>query len=135
MSDPKSKLASAPTLTEEQRRVTQDGATERPFTGALLHNKETGMYSCICCGQGLFSSDTKFDSGSGWPSFWEEARDGAVTIRRDTSHGMIREEAVCSACSAHLGHRFPDGPQPSGQRYCINSAALTFEKRDDHEDT
>jgi len=123
-----------PELTDEQRRVTQDGATERPYSGTLLHNKETGMYGCICCGQALFNSDTKYDSGSGWPSFWDEAKNGAVTIRRDTSLGMIREEAVCSSCSAHLGHRFPDGPQPSGQRYCINSAALTFDKRDNNED-
>ncbi len=135
MSDTKTTQEKLANLTEEQRRVTQDGATERPFTGTLLENKETGMYSCVVCDQELFASDTKYDSGSGWPSFWDEAKGGAVTIRRDTSHGMIREEAVCSNCSAHLGHRFPDGPQPSGQRYCINSAALNFEKRDDNDDS
>lgn len=133
MSKPDSTFEKLAGLSDEQRRVTQEGATERPFTGALLHNKETGMYTCVVCGQDLFSSDTKYDSGSGWPSFWDEAENGAVTIRRDTSHGMIREEAVCSSCSAHLGHRFPDGPKPSGQRYCINSAALNFEKRDNND--
>lgn len=133
MSKSDSRFENIAKLTDEQRRVTQEGATERPFTGALLHNKEAGMYSCVVCGQELFSSDTKYDSGSGWPSFWDQADSGAVSIRRDTSHGMIREEAVCSSCNAHLGHRFPDGPQPSGQRYCINSAALNFEKREDHD--
>ncbi len=135
MSDSKSTFKNLANLSDEQRRVTQEGATERPFTGTLLENKETGMYSCVVCDQELFASDTKYDSGSGWPSFWDEANQGAVTIRRDTSHGMIREEAVCSNCSAHLGHRFPDGPKPSGQRYCINSAALNFDKREDHDES
>ena len=109
-------------------RVTRQGATEVPFTGALLHNTDTGTYTCVCCGQGLFSSDTKFDSGSGWPSFFDALGRANVTLIEDRSHGMVRTEVRCGECDAHLGHVFPDGPEPTGQRYCINSCALDFSK-------
>jgi peptide-methionine (R)-S-oxide reductase len=115
-------------LTPEQYAVTRQKATERPFTGKLLHNKEKGTYECVACGQPLFSSDTKFDSGSGWPSFWDVIQTGKVELHRDTTHGMVRVEVNCSRCGAHLGHVFEDGPrETTGLRYCINSAALKFE--------
>ena len=114
-------------LSAEQFAVLRKGGTERAFTGALWDDKRPGAYRCAGCDTVLFKSDVKYDSGSGWPSFWEAAEEGAVEIRPDHSGGMMREEAVCAACGGHLGHRFGDGPKPTGQRYCINSAALKFE--------
>lgn len=115
-------------LSPEAYEVTRKAATERPFTSELLADKGSGSYVCVCCGQELFSSDAKFDSGTGWPSFTEPANLEQVELRRDESHGMVRTEVKCRNCDAHLGHVFPDGPGKDGQRYCINGCALEFEQ-------
>ncbi|MDX5367564.1 MAG: peptide-methionine (R)-S-oxide reductase MsrB [Alphaproteobacteria bacterium] len=113
-------------LTPEQYAITRCSATERPFTGPWLDEKREGTFVCICCGSELFRSDTKYESGSGWPSFFDAIEPGVIATKEDTSHGMRRIEILCAKCDAHLGHVFPDGPKPTGLRYCTNGHALDF---------
>jgi peptide-methionine (R)-S-oxide reductase len=117
-------------LTPEQYKVMREKGTERAFTGVYVDNHEKGTYKCAACGEPLFDSDTKFDSGSGWPSFFKPLTGEAVETEEDRAHGMRRTEVVCKKCGAHLGHVFDDGPKPTGLRYCVNSISLAFEKKD-----
>jgi peptide-methionine (R)-S-oxide reductase len=116
-------------LDAEQYRVTRECGTEPAFSGKYYAHKADGCYLCVCCGEVLFNSSEKYDSGSGWPSFWAAAEEAPVGEKTDRSHGMLRSEIYCDNCGAHLGHVFPDGPQPSGLRYCVNSASLDFEPK------
>jgi peptide-methionine (R)-S-oxide reductase len=118
------------TLTPDQYRIMREKGTERAFTGAYVDNHDKGTYRCAACHEPLFDSATKYDSGSGWPSFFQPLAAGAVDTEEDRTHGMARTEVMCRKCGAHLGHVFPDGPRPTGLRYCINSASLDFEKKD-----
>ena len=116
-------------LNDEQYQVTRCGGTECAFTGEYWNNHDPGMYNCRCCGEPLFNSETKYDSGTGWPSFFQPVDEEKVERIQDRSHGMIRTEVRCNKCGAHLGHVFPDGPGPTGERFCMNSASLKFEKK------